>query len=169
MTIRVLTSDDVQQYRIVRLAALNEQPPAFGTPAEKEENLALENLASRLDQSEDGYFLGAFVGETLGGIIRFSLFNEVNEKHRGYIAGLYVTPSLRRNGLARGLLAEVLRRADQYPGLRRIHLTVVSGQDAAIRLYQSMGFSIYGTECEAFSSGGCYYDEHLMELPLTHA
>jgi hypothetical protein len=46
MTIRTLTPTDVQEYRVLRLATLHEQPPAFGTPAEKEENLPLEAIAN---------------------------------------------------------------------------------------------------------------------------
>lgn len=166
MIIRTLTPADVKEYRELRLAALHEQPPAFGTPAEKEEKLALEAVASRLQESEDTYILGAFFDGVLAGTIRFSRFEEVNEKHRGIIAGLYVRSDFRRRGLARALATEVLVRARRDPGLRRIHLTVVTAQDAAIELYKSLGFSIYGTEREAFSNQGQFYDEHLMELPL---
>jgi ribosomal protein S18 acetylase RimI-like enzyme len=165
MTIRTLMPSDVKEYRVLRLAALHEQPPAFGTPAEKEEKLALEAVASRLQESEDTYILGAFSGDILVGIIRFSRFEEANEKHRGFIAGLYVRPDFRRCGLARAA-TEVLVRAQRDTGLRRIHLTVVTAQDAAIQLYKSLGFCIYGTEHEAFSNQSQFYDEHLMELIL---
>ncbi len=166
MTIRTLTPADVKEYRVLRLAALHEQPPAFGTLAEKEEKLALEAVSSRLQESEDTYILGAFWDDILVGIIRFSRFEEVNEKHRGFMAGLYVRPDFRRCGLARALATEVLARARRDTGLRRIHLTVVTIQDAAIQLYKSLGFCIYGTEHEAFSNQGQFYDEHLMELLL---
>ncbi len=166
MIIRTLTPADVKEYRGLRLAALHEYPPAFGTPAEKEEKLTLEAMASRLQASEDTYILGAFLDDILVGIIRFSRFEEANEKHRGFIAGLYVRPDFRWRGVARALATEVLMRAQQDCDLRRIHLTVVTVQDAAIQLYKSLGFCIYGTEHEAFSNQGQFYDEHLMELPL---
>lgn len=166
MTIRTLTPSDVEEYRVVRLAALREQPPAFGTPAEKEEKLTLEAVASRLQKSEDTYILGAFSDNILVGTIRFSRFEEANEKHRGFIAGLYVRPDFRRRGYARALATEVLVRARRDNALRRVHLTVVTAQDAAIQLYESLGFCIYGTEREAFSDRGRFYDEHLMELLL---
>jgi ribosomal protein S18 acetylase RimI-like enzyme len=166
MTIRTLTPTDVEEYRVLRLAALREQPPAFGTPAEKEEKLTLEAVASRLQESEDTYILGTFSDDILVGTIRFSRFEEVNEKHRGFIAGLYVRPNFRRRGLARSLVTEVLVSARRDTGLRRIHLTVVTAQVAAIQLYKSLGFCIYGTEHEAFSNQGRFYDEHLMELLL---
>jgi ribosomal protein S18 acetylase RimI-like enzyme len=166
MAIRTLTPTDVEEYRVLRLAALREQPPAFGTLAEKEEKLTLEAMASRLQESEDTYILGTFLDDILVGTIRFSRFEEVNEKHRGFIAGLYVRPDFRRRGLARALITEVLMHARRDNSLRRIHLTVVTIQDAAIQLYKSLGFCIYGTEHEAFSNQGQFYDEHLMELIL---
>jgi ribosomal protein S18 acetylase RimI-like enzyme len=166
MTIRTLTPADVREYRVLRLTALHEQPPAFGTPVEKEEKLALEAVASRLQESEDTYILGAFLGDILVGTIRFSRFEEANEKHRGFIAGLYVRPDSRRHGIARALATEVLVRARRDTALRRIHLTVVTDQEAAIQLYKSLGFCIYGTEHEAFSNQGQFYDEYLMELLL---
>ena len=164
--IRTLTPADVQEYRILRLAALQEQPPAFGTPAAKEERLSIESIAARLQESEDTYILGAFADDMLVGIIRFARFDEANEKHRGFMAGLYVKPDWRQRGIARSLATAVLVRARQDAGLRRIHLTVVTAQDAAIQLYKSLGFGIYGTEQEAFSNQGRFYDEHLMELIL---
>lgn len=164
--IRALTPVDVEEYRLLRLAALDEQPPAFGTPVEKERKLSVEVVALRLQESEDTYFLGAFLDYLLVGTIRFSRFEEDNEKHRGFIAGLYVKPDFRRRGIARALLTEVLLRARQNPSLRRIHLTVVTAQVAAIQLYKSFGFCTYGTEREAFSKTGKFYDEYLMELIL---
>jgi ribosomal protein S18 acetylase RimI-like enzyme len=164
--IRTLTPADVPAYRILRLAALQEQPPAFGTLAAKEEKLPIESLAARLQESEDTYILGAFANDVLVGIIRFARFDEANEKHRGLMAGLYVQPDWRRRGIARSLATAVLVRARQDADLRRIHLTVVTAQDAAIQLYKSLGFGIYGTEHEAFSNQGRFYDEHLIELLL---
>ncbi len=76
------------------------------------------------------------------------------------IAGLYVKPEFRRRGIARTLVTEVLLRARRDSGLRRIHLTVVTAQEAAIQLYKSLGFCIYGIEREAFSKAGQFYDEY---------
>ncbi len=166
MIIKTLTPTNVKEYRSLRLAALQEQPPAFGTLVEKERKLALEAVVLRLQASKDTYLLGAFLNSILVGIIRFSLFEEANEKHCGFIAGLYVQPDFRRRGIARALVTEVLTRARRDSGLRRKNLTVVTTQQAAIQLYKSLGFCIYGTEREAFFKAGQFYDEHLMALTL---
>ena len=163
-SVRVLTPADAEAYRVVRLGALCEQPPAFGSLPEEEPTLS--ETAARLAQSDDRSFFGAFQDEQLIGIIRLSRYPAPNEKHRAYIAGLYVLPPFRRNGCGGALVQEALSRAANVPGIRRVNLTVVTQQEAAIRLYQAIGFSIYGTEPEAFSRSGYFYDEHLMTFAL---
>lgn len=163
-SVRALTPADTDAYREVRAQALHEQPPAFGAVPEDEPNLA--ETAGRLAESDDGCFFGAFHGEDLIGIVRLSRYSASNEKHRAYLAGLYVTPPFRRNGCGRALVQEALRWVTQSATIRRVNLTVVTKQKAAIHLYQSLGFRIYGTEQETFSSAGEFYDEHLMTLEL---
>ncbi len=165
IALRVLTAADAQAYRVVRITALEEDPPAFGSLPEDEPNLTA--TAARLTQSDNRCFFGAFQDERLIGIIRLSRYDAPNEKHRAYLAGLYVLPHFRRLGCGRALVKQALNRAVTLSGIRRINLTVVTQQTAAIRLYESLGFCIYGTELEAFSKAGCFYDEHLMTLALT--
>ena len=164
VSVRVLTPADAVAYRSVRLRALHEQPPAFGSLPEVEPNLS--ETAARLAEIDEHCFFGAFQGEQLIGIIRLSRYLAPNEKHRAYLAGLYVLPSFRCHGCGRALVREVLSRAANAPGIRRVNLTVVTQQEAAIRLYQSFRFRTYGTEPETFSKDGQFYDEHLMTLEL---
>ncbi|MBW4581542.1 MAG: GNAT family N-acetyltransferase [Tildeniella nuda ZEHNDER 1965/U140] len=164
VSVRVLTPADAEAYRSVRLRALHEQPPAFGSLPEDEPNLS--EIAARLAESDDRCFFGAFQDEQLIGIIRLSRYTAPNEKHRAYLAGLYVLPPFRCYGCGRALVRKALSWAANAPEIRRVNLTVVTQQEAAIRLYQSFGFRIYGTEQETFSRNGRFYDEHLMTLEL---
>ena len=164
ISVRVLAAADAEAYRSVRLRALQEQPPAFGSLPETEPSLS--ETAARLIESDDRCFLGAFQGEQMIGIIRLSRYEASNEKHRAYLAGLYVLPSFRCHGCGRALVREALSRAAHTSGMRRVNLTVVTQQEAAIRLYQSFNFRIYGTEQETFSRDGQFYDEYLMTLEL---
>lgn len=165
VSVRVLAPADAEAYRSVRLRALHEQPPAFGSLPEDEPNLI--ETVKRLAKSDERCFFGAFQGEQLVGIIRLSRYLAPNEKHRAYLAGFYVLPPFRCHGCGRSLVREALSQAASIPGIRRVNLTVVTQQEAAIRLYQSFGFRIYGTEPETFSRDGQFYDEHLMTLELT--
>lgn len=160
--VRTLDPADAETYRELRLHALHEHPPAFGSLPEDEPNLT--ETAARLVQSDDQCFFGSFQGEQLTGIIRFSRYSDNNEKHRAYIAGLYVLPSFRGLGHGRALVREALNRAAEIRGIRRVNLTVGTQQEAAVQLYKSLGFNIYGTDVETFSSEGVFYDEHLMTL-----
>ncbi|PSN14117.1 GNAT family N-acetyltransferase [filamentous cyanobacterium CCT1] len=164
VNVRVLIPVNAEAYRSVRLCSLHEQPPAFGSLPELEPNLS--ETAARLAESDDRCFFGAFKGEQLVGIIRLSRYSAPNEKHRAYLAGFYVLPPFRCYGYGRALIHKALDRAKNTLGIRRVNLTVVTKQEVAIRLYQSFGFRIYGTEEETFSRDGQFYDEHLMTLKL---
>ncbi len=163
-SVRVLTSADAEAYRAVRIAALNEEPPAFGSLPEDEPSVSA--TAEKLAATDDCCFFGAFRAEQLIGIVRLSRSSTPNEKHRANLGGLYVLPPFRCSGCGRALVREAISRAAKSRGIRRINLAVVTGQKAAIRLYQSFGFYTYGTEPETFSKSGRLYDEHLMTLEL---
>lgn len=165
ISVRVLSPADAESYRFVRLLALHEQPPAFGSLPEDEPNLS--EIAVRLAQSDERCFFGAFQDNQLIGTVRISRYCASNEKHRAHLGGLYVLPAFRRNGCGRSLVRQALSWAANARSIRRVNLTVVTQQKAAICLYQSLGFRIYGTEQETFSKAGRFYDEHLMTLELT--
>ena len=165
ISLRVLSPADAESYRFVRLLALHEQPPAFGSLPEDEPNLS--EIAARLAESDDRCFFGAFQTSQLIGTVRISRPSASNEKHRAYLGGLYVLPAFRRNGCGKLLVRQALSWATNVRSIRRVNLMVVTQQKAAIGLYQSLGFRIYGTEQETFSKAGSFYDEHLMTLELT--
>lgn len=165
ISVRVLSPADAESYRFVRLLALHEHPPAFGSLPEDEPNLS--EIAEKLAASGERCFFGAFQDHQLIGIVRISRYGASNEKHRAYLGGLYVLPAFRGNGCGRSLIRQALSWAANVRRIRRVNLTVVTQQKAAIGLYQSLGFCIYGTEPETFSKAGRFYDEHLMTLKLT--
>ncbi|MEM6552270.1 MAG: GNAT family N-acetyltransferase [Planctomycetota bacterium] len=164
MTIRTLNSDDAEEYHSVRLAALNERPPAFGPVPEEEPTVA--TLRSNLPATRDRVYFGAFENTQLVGIARLSRYSGSNEKHRAYLAGLYVSPPCRRRGFGRQLVDAALDHALSEGDIIRVNLTVGTGQEPALRLYQSRGFTICGIDLDVFSCDGAFYDEHRMTLDL---
>ena len=54
-----------------------------------------------------------------------------------------IAPALRRTGLARLLMLSLLNHAENED-IHKIHLEVRRGNEAAIRLYQSLGFANVG-------------------------
>jgi ribosomal protein S18 acetylase RimI-like enzyme len=73
---------------------------------------------------------------------------------------MYVRPAGRNAGLGRRLIEAIVDHASGRVEL--LQLSVASGNDAARRLYQKMGFSEYGREMKALKQDGRYFDEILM-------
>ena len=167
MHIRQLNSSDASIYQTLRLQALNELPPAFGSPANEEQDKPLKDIEDFLTGTDDRSLYGAFIDSSIVGMIRYSRYSGSNEGHRSYIASFYVDPIHRGKGIGKTLLEKGITLAEKDEKIRRINLTVVSDQAPAIRLYEKMGFSKCGTDFEAFSSEGRFYDEILMTKPLT--
>jgi len=166
MEIRELKPSDAAPYRALRIQALREWPPAFGAPAEEEEVKPLSETESFLIGSKNQKLFGAFVDGVLIGTVRCSRYSGSNESYRFYLAGFYVKPNHRSQGIGRALLTASIEEAKKDPIVRRINLTVVSAQSEAIQLYESMGFSRCGVDYEAFSARGQFFDELLMTKPI---
>ena len=47
---------------------------------------------------------------------------------------------------------------------QQVHLSVVTENESARRLYEALGFTIYGTEPRSLFVDGRYLDEHMMVL-----
>lgn len=164
MNLRSLTGEDVLAYRSLRLRALGEWPPAFGTSVGEETAVGLEDLAERLTPSRQQLIFGAYEDDVLVGSIRLTRCED--SQRSAYIAGFYVAPEYRRKEYGRELLSTAIGYARSEWELLRINLAVVSGQEAAIALYRSIGFTEYGIERKAFERRGEFFDEILMTLDL---
>lgn len=64
------------------------------------------------------------------------------------------------------MVLELINKAKLCEGLEQINLTVISNNNAAKRLYETIGFVTYGTEQNALKNGYQYWDENLMVLRL---
>lgn len=71
---------------------------------------------------------------------RQPLSNKSSEKNFGYIDNLAVYRNARRLGVGRSLLEAAFHECSRA-GLSFVRLTVVQGNESAIRLYEGMGFS----------------------------
>jgi len=91
-------------------------------------------------KSEAAWLLLAVLGEDAVGVF---LANEIVSVEQAgivlWVEELYVVPSARRRGVARGILNFVAEEA-RRKGIVSIELEVVPTQEAAFALYRSMGF-----------------------------
>jgi ribosomal protein S18 acetylase RimI-like enzyme len=165
MHIRQLNGTDVEIYRVLRLTCLRESPHAFTTSAEEFSQRTLDSIAQQL-RGHENFTLGAFEEDRLVGMVGFYRENALKLRHKGYIVSMYVLSEYRSRGFARALLIEAIARAKRLPDLKQLLLGVVVTQTAAKRLYESLGFEVYGRESDAVKIGGEYFDEEFMLLKL---
>lgn len=164
ITLRKLTSDDAPAYRELRLHGLQESPTAFGSSYEQESPQPLEFFAGRIEGSADRVVMGAFDGDRLVGVVAFVRDTGVKTRHRGAIYSMYVHPDWRRQKVGRKMLQALLAEVEQLPGMRWVRLSVTVGNEPAQRLYESLGFTLFGEEPEVLWIAGVFYAErHLAK------
>lgn len=163
--IRLLTKADAKKYWELRLQALQVNPEAFITTYEeavRQEN-PLERVASNLS-SNSSFTFGAFNNENrLVGVVTLLTEEKDAYKHKGHIVAMYVDTENRRSGFARDLIRKAIERAKEMK-LEQLNLGVVSTNEPAKRLYESMGFKTYGIEKRAIKMNGVYSDDEHMVL-----
>jgi len=167
LIVRILHESDAQKYQDLRLSALMINPEAFGSTYERECNFSLEFVIDRIKPSKDKFVLGALDEYgSLEGIVALVRESGMKTTHKANIFGMYVTNEKRGQGIGKILMLELIKIARTIDGLEQINLSVVSNNEPARRLYQSIGFETYGIERNALKFHGQYYDEDLMVLRL---
>ncbi len=164
MEIRKLLGEEmVQQYWQLRLQMLREYPASFGEEYDEAAALPPERVNSRWQRvtSGDNFILGAFDPELVGtvGLVRDE---GTRRRHKAEVYSVYVAPEAQRRGMAAALLRELIVQARAIPGLEQLYLGVDVNNAPAIALYQSLGFTVYGTEPHTMKLADSYVDEHLM-------
>jgi ribosomal protein S18 acetylase RimI-like enzyme len=155
--IRRLEAADSALYRDIRLEALKQNPEAFGSTFERESDKPASWFEAAIRQ---GDIFGAFLQGTLAGMAGYTAPENPKQAHKALLWGMYVRPAARHSGLGKRLVEAVLEHARER--VEALQLTVVSENEAARRLYGSLGFVEYGLEKRALKQDGRYYDEVLM-------
>jgi ribosomal protein S18 acetylase RimI-like enzyme len=159
--IRQLTPADAASFRGLRLEGLRLNPEAFGSTYDFEKDQSLERYTGWLTSST---VFGAQQNSQLIGTASFTQLSGQKDSHKGLLRAMYVRPAARRSGAGRQLVQAIINHARQK--VEQLQLAVVSTNQPAIRLYQSLGFQQYGLEPHALKHNGTYADEILMSLEL---
>jgi ribosomal protein S18 acetylase RimI-like enzyme len=168
MQLRPLDENDAEAFWRLRLRGFKEEPESFGTSYEEATERPLEDVARELrreGERADDVVIGAFAPELVG---HAGLLRERRKKrhHRATLWGMYVAREARGQGVGRALVAEIVRHARLLDGLEQIALTVIAENAQACRLYESLGFRVYGHSTRALHVGERFLDEKLMLLDL---
>lgn len=165
--VRELGTSDLVAYKALRDHALAHHEEAFTSDAATEARRNAESYRARLGTDSDGGFtLGAWRGDQLVGAISCERDLRIKVRHVGHIVGTMVALSEQGRGVGRALLDALVGRAATDAELHQLTLSVTAGNQAAIRLYASAGFTCYGTLPRAIRVAGRFLDKDLMVLNL---
>jgi len=146
----------------LRLYALQTDGGSFVATIEEEQQMDVENYIQK------NYVLGVFDEKNrLVGTLVYMEQERQKFKHIGILGGMYVHPDFRGLGLGKKLIDEMLKILRKFDHLYGLQLKVVTDNRPAIRLYESLGFSIWATEKNALFHNGNFFDQHHMMLQLS--
>jgi hypothetical protein len=74
MKIRKLTKHDAENYRNIRLEALDNNPDSFGTMYHEEAMKTVDEFRDKIPENHNNFILGCYEDKELIGIVSFHLF-----------------------------------------------------------------------------------------------
>ena len=167
LSVRALGGADLDAYKALRDHALAHHEEAFTSDAATEAQRTAQSYRARLGGGpEGGFTLGAWRGDRLVGAITCERDPRSKVRHIGHIVGTMVMKDQQAQGVGRALLEALIARAGADDELHQITLSVTACNAAAVGLYESAGFTRYGSLARAIRIGGRFFDKHLMQLSL---
>ena len=147
MHVARLEASDALRYRELMLEAYETVPDAFtSTAAERAAEPEAFWLRRIADPAGRGAAFGAFDAGELVGAAALELSGKTRTRHKALVVGMYVEPAARGRGAGRALLRAIIDHALDRDELRVLTLTVTDGNEAAVELYRSVGFTAFGVE-----------------------
>jgi ribosomal protein S18 acetylase RimI-like enzyme len=167
--IRIITpsTDQWEQYKALRLRALQQDPQAFGSSYEEELSYPEEKWKSYLNNPDSEIICAQAPNGELIGLMVASFNTKLKSKHIADIYSVFIDINHRGKGISKLMFANLLESIKQRNIIRKVKLTVNADQTAAIALYERFGFVRIGLFKDELSDGnGNFYDEIAMELYL---
>jgi GNAT superfamily N-acetyltransferase len=165
ISIRPLVPDEAEATGALRREMLADAPFAF--LASPQDDFASDAAAVRksLAGGPDQVTFGAF-GPARVGSVGMSRERHVKASHKVCLWGMYVTPAMRKHRIGRRRVEAAVAHARTLSGVSQVILSVSDTASGARKLYESVGFRVWGTEPRAMCVGGRMADEHHVKLML---
>lgn len=159
--VRLLTTDDVDVYKSIRLQALQTNPESFGGLYEEEALYRDEEFKEFLGKIPT---FGIFHEGEIIGSVGIELQSLTKIKHDGGVLGLYVAPEHRGKGAGSILLNHLIEYAKDI--VLQLSLYCISDSHDAIKFYEKHGFVTIGIYPRSLKTGDKFYDSNMMFLKL---
>lgn len=124
---------------------------------------SLEATRKRLEPGEGVISLVALDGDAVIGFAELMTFPQVpRHRHAGEINMIATREDWLGKGVGRRLMEAMIDLCDNWLQITRLGLTVWTTNTSAIRLYESLGFTVEGTMPAYAVRDGEYIDAHMM-------
>ncbi len=126
-------------------------------------SLTIDGFRQRLERNIGDPDMHSFVAELDGRVVGNAGLHVGTGKrrHTGDL-GISVRDEYVGQGIGRALMMALLDLADNYLNLKRMELDVITDNEGAIHLYESLGFVREGIRRCALFRGGVFVDTLLM-------
>lgn len=166
-TIINLPPERWREAKQLRLDALLAEPSAFASSYEDEvafpDDVWIARLTSAFERDGNLTFF-AEVDGALVGMAGAGWSAKAKLRHVAEVYGVYVAPERRGHGIATRLMRRLLNGLRSLGQIEKVSLQVTCEAQAAVGLYERLGFEIVGTARRELKVDGRYYDLRYMEL-----
>jgi len=170
MRVAALTDADASAYRDLMLEAYEQAADAFTTTAQERSAEPMSWWVKRIGSpSALSCCFGAWEGAELVGTVALQFAAKPKTRHGVLVIGMYVKPRLRGKGIGRLLMRAAIEAAAARPEVQVLTLTLTEGNEAALHLYKSMGFTAWGVEPLAILTSDGLKGKVHMAMPLARA
>jgi len=154
--IKVLSSADWQISKSISLEALKDSPQAFASNYEKNfeyDEAKWRSYSTPITSGSHANTVVAFAenGQAVGKAILI-----IRTEDNAEIAGMYVNPKHRGQGLGRKLIEKAIESIPEGIGIKTLEMGVNTIQTPAYKLYVSMGFGEVKKEAMILGDGKEY-------------
>ena len=145
ITIESIAPQEAMILKDVRLRALLDTPSAFSSTYEKESLLSDADWIDRAARWSGGRSI-TYLAKDHGvpcGIV--AAFLDQDDRALAHLVSMWVAPTQRRRGVGAALVQKIFAWARMH-NVQTMKLLVTSNNDAAIRLYEQLGFAMTGNK-----------------------
>ncbi len=150
MEIKILKPKDInwEEYKQLRLHALQTEPQAFATSYQTEKDTPDNEWQARLEKYKEGngnWMFFASDGQSLVGMLGAYQTDDDREDMSANVIAMFVSGEARGKGVSKLLMNHLLEELKDK-SIKKAKLSVNKEQEAPLGLYKSLGFEIVGDD-----------------------